>query len=158
MAIIGSGGAAYAAYTAVAETCEAIYIINRTKEKAEALKEHMTKYFDVPTFVYEDGAQLEVAVEIVIQTTGLGMGQLKGQMPKCSENLLKSAQVAVDLIYEPWETKFLEVAKANGCITINGFGMLYYQAVIAYELMHHMHCDEEKVLQIKQELLKDREK
>lgn len=158
VAIIGSGGAAYAAYTAVAGGCEVIYIINRTKEKAEALKAHMQQYFNVPTFVYEDTEALGLEAHIVIQTTGLGMGQLKDQMPKCSEGLLKKAEVAVDLIYEPWETKFLEVARKNECMTVNGFGMLYYQAVIAYELMHHISCDEEKVLQIKQELLKDKEK
>ncbi|WP_054739234.1 shikimate dehydrogenase [Cellulosilyticum ruminicola] len=155
--IIGSGGAAYAAYTAVADTCESICIVNRTKEKAEALKTHMTNYYNIPTFVYEDAEDLELEAYMVIQTTGLGMGGLKGQMPKCSEKLLKTAEVAVDLIYEPWETKFLETARKEGCITVNGFGMLYYQAVIAYELMHHMSCDKEAVLQIKQELLKDRE-
>lgn len=158
VAIIGSGGAAYAAYTAVADEALEIYIINRTKEKAETLKAHMAQYFDTPTFVYEDCEDLVLDVDIVIQTTGLGMGSLKNQMPKCSKCLLKSAQVAVDLIYEPWETLFLKVAKEQECKCINGFGMLYYQAVIAFELMHHISCEQEKVLQIKHELLKNKEK
>lgn len=154
VAIIGSGGAAYAAYTAVADEAAEIYIINRTIQNAEALKAHMAQYFEVPTFVYEDQEVLSLEVDIVIQTTGVGMGKLKDQMPKCSESLLKSAKVAVDLIYEPCETLFLRAAKSRNCICINGFGMLYYQAVIAFELMHHMRCDKEKVLQIKGELLK----
>lgn len=154
VAIIGSGGAAYAAYTAVADEASAIYIINRTKANAEVLKTHMAAYFNTPTDVYEDSEALVLDVDIVIQTTGLGMGSLKAQMPKCSKGLLKEGVVAVDLIYEPWETLFLKEAKEQGCITINGFGMLYYQAVIAFELMHHISCDKDKVLQIKGELLK----
>ena len=154
VAIIGSGGAAYAAYTAVADEASEIYIINRTKENAETLKAHMAQYFNVPTFVYEDSEMLALDVDIVIQTTGLGMGSLKDKMPKCSKSLLENAKVAVDLIYEPWETLFLKVAKEQGCKCVNGFGMLYYQAVIAFELMHHISCEKEAVLQIKSNLLK----
>ncbi len=154
VAIIGSGGAAYAAYTAVADEAEEIYIINRTIENARALKAHMTQYFSVPTFIYEDQEDLELKVDIVIQTTGVGMGNLKEQMPKCSKRILENAQVAVDLIYEPWETLFLKTAKAADCKCINGFGMLYYQAVIAFELMHQISCDQKVVLQVKSELLK----
>ena len=154
VAIIGSGGAAYAAYTAVADEAKEIYIINRTLENAKTLQTHMAQYFKVPTFVYEDQEALKLEADLVIQTTGVGMGALKTQMPKCSQSVLESAKVAVDLIYEPWETLFLREAKKKGCTCINGFGMLYYQAVIAFELMHHMRCDREKVLQIKGELLK----
>ena len=41
---------------------------------------------------------------------------------------------AVDMIYNPEETKFLKMAKDKGCKTLNGLGMLIYQGIIAYEL------------------------
>lgn len=156
VAIIGSGGAAYAAYTALAKEASELHIINRTKSKAEALKAHMAKYFDVPTFVYEDNENLTLDVDIVVQTTGVGMGELKDKMPRCSKALLQSASTAVDIIYEPEETLFLKTAKEAGCKCVNGFGMLYYQAVIAFELMHHLKYDLKTALQIKGDILKIR--
>ena len=156
VAIIGSGGAAYAAYTALAAKAKEIHIINRTKAKAEALKAHMAKYFNIPTFVYEDQEILPLQVDVVVQTTGVGMGELKDQMPRCSKALLENAKVAVDIIYEPWETLFLKTAQEKGCQCVNGFGMLYYQAVIAFELMHGLKFDKDKARQIKDEVLKIR--
>ena len=154
VAIIGSGGAAYAAYIAVAKEAQAIYIFNRTVSKAEKLKDHMAKYFNTPTFIYGEDRMCQEPMEIVIQTTGVGMGDYSHQMPKCTQEVLEKAKVAVDLIYHPEETLFLQYAKSKGCLCINGFGMLFYQALRAFELMHGISCKEENILKIKRELSK----
>lgn len=153
VAIIGSGGAAYATYVAVAKEARSVHIFNRTVSRAEALKKHMSQYFDCPTFVYGEEEIPSETVDIVIQTTGLGMGALKEQVPRWTENVLKNAQVAVDLIYEPQETLFLKMAKERGCKCINGFGMLFYQAVRAFELMHSVNCKEIDLQGLKKELI-----
>lgn len=157
VAIIGSGGAAYAAYVSVAEDAKGIHIFNRTLAHAEALKDHMGHYFDTPTFLYEQDAVCTETLDIVIQTTGIGMGKYIGQMPDCTETVLKNAQAAVDMIYHPTETAFLKYAKAKGCLSVNGFSMLFYQGVKAFELMHGMTCDRESILAIKRDILDNME-
>ncbi|MDF2613647.1 MAG: shikimate dehydrogenase [Clostridia bacterium] len=154
VAIIGSGGAAYAAYVSVAEEARSIHLFNRTARHAKALKEHMQSYFSTPAFVHEAGEDCSESLDIVIQTTRIGMGSYIGEMPSCTKAVLKEAKIAVDLIYHPEETQFLKYAKTRGCVCINGFGMLFYQAVEAFELMHHISCDKENTLKIKREILK----
>ncbi|WP_069998213.1 shikimate dehydrogenase [Cellulosilyticum sp. I15G10I2] len=153
VAIIGSGGAAYAAYVSVAGEAKGIHIFNRTLANATALKEHMKQYFDTPTFIYAQDEVCEEEIDIVIQTTGIGMGKYIGQIPSCTESVLNKAHAAVDMIYHPKETQFLKAAKAKGCRAANGFSMLFYQAVSAFELMHGISCDKESILNIKRELL-----
>ncbi len=153
VAIIGSGGAAYAAYVAVAEEAGSIHLFNRTLGHLEALKKHMSNYYTVPTFLYALEAPCDTPLELVIQTTGIGMGCYEGQMPVCTHEVLAHAQIAVDLIYAPKETLFLKTAKNMGCLCENGFGMLFYQAVKAFEWMHGISCKEEWNKQIKQELI-----
>lgn len=152
VAIIGSGGAAYAATECVIETAKSIHLFNRTLDKATILKEHFEKYYDVPIVVHGIEDEIEEPIDLVIQTTGLGMGAHKGSMPACASALLRKAKYAVDLIYNPWETLFLKVAKEEGCKTINGFDMLFYQAIGAYELMNHCRLDETLTNQIKEEI------
>lgn len=149
VAILGSGGAAYAAYVAVAKEANHIYLFNRTKEKAKALAEHMKPYFKAGCTVYGEEEACDISVDLVIQTTGVGMGTLQGQVPKAAKTVLKTARTALDLIYEPAETAFLKEAKAKGCKCINGADMLFYQAVKAFELMHHVKCDEKELSKIK---------
>lgn len=152
VAIIGSGGAAYAAVIAVIEKAKSIHLFNRTTSHAVVLQEHMKLFYTTPIYVHEETAKVKEAYKLVIQTTGIGMGQYKEQMPKCTKEVLKEAKYAVDLIYNPVETCFLKYAKGAGCQCINGFGMLFYQAVIAYEYMHHCTCDLAEVMQIKNNL------
>lgn len=152
VAIIGSGGAAYAAVECVIGKAQSVHIFNRTLENAKNLKEHFEKYYDTPIFIYEMNEEVPCVMELVIQTTGIGMGAYKEIMPACSERLLEHAEYAVDLIYNPWETVFLKAAKEAGCKCINGFDMLFYQAVQAYELMNKCNCDEETINQIKEEI------
>lgn len=152
VAIIGSGGAAYAVVVAIIESAKSIHIFNRTKANAKVLKDHMQSFYTTPIYVHDEMDQTGESYDLVIQTTGVGMGQHKGELPKCSKEVLKGAKYAVDLIYSPKETCFLNYAKSIDCQCINGFGMLFYQAVKAYEYMHHCTCDQAEAVQIKHDL------
>lgn len=151
--IIGSGGAAYAAYVSVADEAEQIHIFNRTVANADILKQHMQKYFNTPTWTYSEESICPVTLDLVIQTTGIGMGTYIDQMPSCTKSILQGANTAVDLIYHPKETKFLQYAKTQEIKTVNGFSMLFYQAVSAFSLMYGMSCKEADILNIKREIL-----
>ena len=74
--------------------------------------------------------------DIVIQTTTLGFGQLKGKSP-VFPGFFKGVSLAFDIIYSPWETVFLRQAKEEHVPKIvNGFPMLVYQAAAAFDLWH----------------------
>jgi shikimate dehydrogenase len=47
---------------------------------------------------------------------------------------LKNAQAVYDMIYRPAETSLLKAAKAAGCRTSNGLGMLLHQGAKALEI------------------------
>ncbi len=54
--------------------------------------------------------------------------------PLFKYKMLPSHLVVSDLIYQPPETPLLKEARARGCRTLNGLGMLLYQGVRAFEL------------------------
>lgn len=153
VAIIGSGGAAYASVVSVMDKAKSIHVFNRTKDNAQLLKEHFEEQDYNKIEVYSEEELPKVPIDYVIQTTGVGMGKLENQIPKCTGTLLKTAKIAVDLIYNPAETCFLKEAKEKGCLTLNGFDMLFYQAVLAYELMHHCTLERTSLENIKRDII-----
>lgn len=65
--------------------------------------------------------------DIIVNATGVGMHKSVGRSP-VGEELLSLCSVAVDLIYTPEKSRFLEIAEEQGKRIINGEGMLFYQA------------------------------
>ena len=65
-----------------------------------------------------------------------------------------TAMTKNDLIYTPWETKCMRLAKENGAKVYNGLKMLLYQGVAAYELWNYTTVPEEVVAIAFEELLK----
>jgi shikimate 5-dehydrogenase len=47
---------------------------------------------------------------------------------------LRQARAVFDMIYNPAETPLLKAAKAAGCRTANGLGMLLHQGAKAFEI------------------------
>ncbi|WP_427169091.1 shikimate dehydrogenase [Fusobacterium nucleatum] len=79
----------------------------------------------------------DIAGDIIINTTPVGM------YPNVNDSLLdkkilKKFKVAIDLIYNPLETKFLREAKEYGLKTINGMDMLIEQALKTDEILHNI--------------------
>jgi shikimate dehydrogenase len=69
---------------------------------------------------------------LIIQTTSIGMEPLIDESPLPLTQLNKEAFVA-DIIYNPFETKFLREAREKGAAVQNGIGMFIYQGAIAFE-------------------------
>jgi shikimate dehydrogenase len=129
-AIFGAGGAARAVIVALADAgVPEIIISNRTRAKAEALRADFGARISVIDWVQAD-KMLDDATT-VINTTSLGMvGGADFKVPL--ERLRKDA-VVTDLVYNPLETPFLKAAKAQGCTTVDGLGMLLHQGVPGFE-------------------------
>lgn len=141
--VIGAGGGAYAAVMmAAAEGAKHIYVLNRTTQRANKMVSHFKKYFSTLMTVHTfDELSLIEAPDVVIQTTSIGFGQLKDLSPVQDASFFKKVEVALDIIYSPWETKFLQDAKVQGCMAINGLAMLVFQALAAYEIWNGLEIE-----------------
>lgn len=137
--LIGAGGAARAvAFTLALSGCKAIYLTNRTLETAIELAREIALNCGTPTEVLPWGYNLPTEavaeMDLVVQTTSLGMWPNIQAAPEFPFAAMHSGQVVCDLIYTPRQTSFLQQASARGATILNGLGMLLYQGVLAYEL------------------------
>ena len=62
------------------------------------------------------------------------MKPLEGQSVVPDKSYFRSELIVVDVPYSPLETKMRSMAKEVGCKTMNGLGMMLFQALIAIKL------------------------
>ncbi len=128
--VIGAGGGSRAVcYGLAQEGAKEIRLVNRTRERAQAIAEE----FGGPIRALpwdERHAALEGAA-MVVNTTSQGMvGQ--PELDLRLDKLPKRA-LAADIVYIPLETPFLAAARKRGNATLNGLGMLLHQARPAWK-------------------------
>ncbi|MGJ8612123.1 MAG: shikimate dehydrogenase [Octadecabacter sp.] len=129
-AVLGAGGAARAVIASLIDVgVQEIYLSNRTRPKAEALKSAFGSKVTVVDWV-QAGNMLEDSAT-VINTTSLGMaGKPEFRVPLDG---LRRGTVVTDLVYNPLRTRLLVEAEAAGCVVVDGLGMLLHQAVPGFE-------------------------
>lgn len=129
-AVIGAGGAARAVVASLVQAgAPEIRLTNRTRARSDALRSDFGNKITVYEWV-QASSMLEDATT-VINTTSLGMvGKPDFRIPL---DRLSPSAVVNDLVYTPRRTGFLEQAAAMGCTTVDGLGMLLYQAAPAFE-------------------------
>jgi shikimate dehydrogenase len=129
-AILGAGGAARAVVASLTDAgVPEVLVSNRTRIRAERLKEDFGKRVRVVDWV-QAGNMIDEAA-LVVNTTSLGMtGKPDLRVPLDG---LKPGMVVTDLVYSPLKTSLLQQAEQAGCTTVDGLGMLIYQAVPAFE-------------------------
>lgn len=71
---------------------------------------------------------------IIINTTPLGMHPNTNTAPNIDYNQLTPQHLLYDLVYNPTETRFLQLAKQQGATTQNGLAMLHRQADAALNI------------------------
>lgn len=71
---------------------------------------------------------------IIINTTPLGMHPHTNTMPNIDYSQITPNHLIYDLVYNPTETRFLQLAKQQGATTQNGLAMLYAQADAALKI------------------------
>ncbi len=129
--LLGAGGAARASLYSLGQLgVKNIYLWNRTKEKAQKLRE---EFLELNISLLSD-KQLqggEVNFQIVINATSLGLNPGDDSpFPKARVN---SKMVGIDLIYNR-KTKFVRIFEEHGAAARGGLRMLVYQAARAWEL------------------------
>ncbi|MCW5694004.1 MAG: shikimate dehydrogenase [Pseudolabrys sp.] len=128
--VLGAGGGARAVVFALLQReVQHIHVVNRSPERAEALREQFGSRVRVAQWSEMTG--LLGGAGLLVNTTSLGMVGL----PKMEINLrCQPSMVVADLVYVPLETGLLATARDKGLRTADGLGMLLHQAVRGFEL------------------------
>ncbi|MBA84132.1 shikimate dehydrogenase [Thalassobius sp. S69A] len=128
--VLGAGGAARAILASLLSAgVPEILLTNRTKIRAEALQQEFGARITVVDWVQAGNVMEDAA--LLVNTTSLGMtGSPELRIPLDG---LNSGAVVTDIVYAPLKTRLLQVAEEIGCHTVDGLGMLIYQAVPGFE-------------------------
>lgn len=136
--IFGCGGAARAISMTLAFTgAKKIYLCNRTEAKAKSLADEINKNIRPCAEVVTNTTEQQKAAldfcDVLVNSTSIGMYPDVDMLP-VAESLIRKELIVADIVYNPKETKLLQVAKARGCLTVPGLGMLIYQGAAAFRL------------------------
>jgi shikimate dehydrogenase len=128
--VLGAGGGARAVVFALLQReVGRVYVINRTRDRAQALKKKFGARVNLAGWNETTG--LLGGAGILVNTTTLGM---VGQPPLEINLRCPASLVVADLVYAPLETGLLAAARARGLRTADGLGMLLHQAVRGFQL------------------------
>lgn len=125
--LLGAGGSARALAYALAERDCHVVIANRTLGRAQTLASLVNEYFPGRASVSLWGAASERPIDLIVNTTSLGMSPSAETTPALPSGGYAGAGYVYDLIYKPRETLFLSAAREAGCQVSNGLGMLVRQ-------------------------------
>jgi shikimate dehydrogenase len=129
--VLGAGGAAHAViYGLLGRGAQRIIVINRTRARAEGLRERFGWRVEAAPWEARDAALAETA--LLVNTTTLGM---HGQPDLAIDvGCLPPQATVADLVYVPLTTPLLHAAKARELRIADGLGMLLHQAVRGFAL------------------------
>lgn len=140
--ILGAGGASRAiAFLCAEKGADVVYVLNRTVSKAEdiadAVNAHMGRKVVIP-MATADYRNIPGDGYVTIQTTSVGLFPACDSAPVDEHDFYDKVSVGVDIIYNPFETKFMKYVKAQNKPAYNGLKMLLYQGVCAFELWNRV--------------------
>lgn len=140
MVLLGAGGAAKAILAqAILDGVSQISVFVRSSsmEKTRPYLEKIQNAtgFRVDLFALEDVQDLQDSItkaDLLVNATSVGMDGTSQPIP--TSIVLPEKLMVADVIYQPFETPFLKWARNQGNQSINGLGMLLYQAAEAFQL------------------------
>ena len=137
--VLGAGGVSRAAIAGLRRLGLAnITLTNRRKERAEAL----CNEFGLLCAPWEERG--DVPADLIINTTPLGMtGAQEHETPY--PRAFQDNGIAYDLIYTPFQTRFLRDAAAAGWETVSGLDMFIGQGDAQFHLWTGHHLPEEAI-------------
>jgi len=135
VAILGAGGAGKAVtYAIIQSNAQEVVIYDIDKNKSKSLVEAIKEAgFKSDVYYVENIEELKLSGKnLLINATPVGMKDSDSCLVK--EEMLHKDLFVYDVIYNPFETKLLKLAKKVGAKFSNGLGMLLYQGVLAFEI------------------------
>lgn len=144
MTLLGIGGAATAICAQAAlDGVEHIHVFARKTSprlpRMEKLAANLMKETSCSISIHEmgDDRALKACLEesrVLINATSVGMSPNTEACPITDSSLLYPELAVADIIYSPWETRLLSMARERGCQAFNGFSMLIYQGAAAFSV------------------------
>jgi shikimate dehydrogenase len=119
--LLGAGGAARAVALALHRAGATVQVAARRADAAAGVPEATA----VP---WDQRDAIAATVDFVVNATPVGMGG-GAAVPVTPP----PGVVVADLVYHPLDTALLQAARANGCATVDGLGMLVHQAALQVE-------------------------
>lgn len=131
--LVGAGGAARAIAFALLEAGAHLTLANRTQERADALRSDLTRNFGAaaPVEVRSLDA-LPRRADVLVNSSSGGMNG--AALDERVLSFVDAADVVMDIVYKPIETRLVELARARGKVAIHGGRMLLHQARSQFEL------------------------
>ncbi len=148
--ILGAGGVAKAVgFVLVQKNVNSLIIINRTFRRAQILADSLASYSTnsssgletiktkIAALPWEslDSQETFSHCHLIINCTTMGMkhSPQEGQSPLRLEVIPRGVLVC-DLVYNPWPTPLLELARKAGAGILGGLPMLVYQGAASFKL------------------------
>lgn len=161
--VLGAGGAARAVIFSLIENgIGGIRILNRTVSRAKELVEETLAKTDFARFMTTELSAKAVAnalpvADLFINATSVGMWPDVEKSP-CDIKGDASHVCAIDLVYNPVETRFLKTAREAGAKVVQGIDMLIFQGIEAMQLWTDGQIDAAALFEdIKSELINEME-
>ncbi|HCY77101.1 MAG TPA: shikimate dehydrogenase [Ignavibacteriales bacterium] len=139
--VLGAGGSARAViYTLIRNFKPSkIFLINRTEQYAETLKQHFKSKMKFDGIVIKELMQPDLIsilnnCSLIVNSTSVGMYPAQDDSILNTPDIFVKDQVVFDLVYNPVKTKFLQMAESKGAVPVNGLNMLVQQAAKSFNL------------------------
>lgn len=142
---MGAGGAGSAVAGALLLLgVEQLDLADVDAARAEALAERLNAHVGGARVRPADMATLETAAcDGIVNATPIGMAARPG-LP-LDADLIAPRHWVADIVYFPLETELLRVARARGCATLDGSGMVIAQAALAFEIITGHPADKARI-------------
>lgn len=136
--LLGAGGAGRTAALRLAmENVAELFLVNRTRGKAEAIAREIKKRR--PSVRVSIGYPT-TEIDLLLNATSLGL-KANDPLPFDQKQFsLRQTAAVYDMIYRPAETGLLAASRKAGCKTANGLGMLLHQGAKAFEIWTGKHA------------------
>ncbi len=145
--LLGAGGVARAvAFLCASKNVSRVYMLNRSLQKAEALAEEVNQKTGrecILPMALSDHERLPDERFLAIQATSEGMYPNVGKAVIEDESFYQKIHTGYELIFNPANTRFMQLVRAQGGRAFHGLKMLLYQGIIAYELWNQVSVSED---------------
>ena len=145
--LLGAGGAARGAVLPIIERGpQALTIVNRTAQKAQALVEQFAPAASEHGCALSGGAPTAIEprpYDVVINAT---VGSLTAKLPECDDRAFGAGTLAYDMMYGAQPTVFMQHARSLGATAADGLGMLVEQAAESFFVWRGVRPDSAPVL------------
>lgn len=146
--VLGAGGAARSAVFGLKERGAEVYILNRSVATGQKL----ARQARARTVKRQDLKKL--SFDVIINATPVGMGNTR-ESP-LNENEINSKYI-FDMVYDPRETRLMQMAKARGAQAIPGIEMFVHQAARQFEIWTGKPAPWDEMLRVVTAELQERE-